>query len=173
MIQRVTAATVTLVALAAGVLSARHCITVVSANGESGLAWIYPVSIDGLVLAASMSLLSAAHRKVAASRLAWVMLWAGIAATTAVNVLASTQHGATGCLIAAWPALALTGCIELLLGMVRTAADRKTELADPLMVAALTAYPDGTVPSRASIRRTLSISDSRAKRVQAVLAAQR
>jgi len=102
-----------------------HAVSVVSAHGEEDLtSRLYPVVIDGLIIAASMVLLDAAQNREAAPRLAWLMLTAGIAATLAVNVLAGLSSGALGAVIAAWPALSFVGCYELLMMLVRAAARR-------------------------------------------------
>jgi len=169
-----TAGAVIAVAVVAGALSYSHAAAVVSSHGESGFAaYAYPVTIDGLVYVAGMSLLSAARRSKPAPALAWVLMWAGIVATLTVNLLAGAGHGAVGAVIAAWPALALAGSFELLLKMVRDALADHDIAVDPMMVSARAAYPDtragSKAPSLASIRRTLAVSDTDARRVQAYL----
>ena len=55
MIRAVTVAAVLAVAAVAGWVSYRHAVTVVTAHGETG--WVgrmYPATIDGLIVAASM-----------------------------------------------------------------------------------------------------------------------
>jgi hypothetical protein len=106
-----------------------HAVGVVSGHGEPGLTGhLYPVVIDGLIVAASMVLLDSARHKEAAPRLAWWMLAAGIVATLAMNVLAGLAAGWLGAVVAAWPALAFVGCYELLMMLVRAAARRITQM---------------------------------------------
>ena len=58
-----TIGAVSVVALVAGFVSYRHALQVVTVHGESGLiARAYPLTIDGLIYAASMVLLNAARR---------------------------------------------------------------------------------------------------------------
>jgi len=132
-----TVAAVLAVAAVAGLISYRHAVTVVSGHGEPGtVGHLYPVVIDGLIVAASMVLLGAArHREHPPALAAW-LLAAGIASTLAVNVLAGAGSGALGAVVAAWPALAFVGCYELLMMLVRASARR----------AAAGGLP-GTVPS--------------------------
>ena len=118
-------AAVLAVAAVAAWVSYRHAVDVVSVHGEPGAVgrW-YPVLIDGLIVAASMVILDAARHEETAPVLAWLLLWAGIAATLVVNVLAGVPSGWLGALIASWPALAFVGCYELLMMLVRASARR-------------------------------------------------
>ena len=98
------------VAAVAALISYRHTVTVVTAHGEPGLVGhLYPVVIDGLIVAASMVLLDAARHQEHAPALSLWMLGAGITATLAVNVLAGVSAGPLGSVVAAWPALAFVG----------------------------------------------------------------
>jgi len=175
-IRRITALSVVAVATVAGIVSYRHGVTVARTHGETGFTGIcYPVTIDGLVLAASMSILSAARHRAATPVMAWWLLSAGIIATVGVNMVNGMGHGPIGLVLAAWPALAMTGAFELLMRMVRESAERHETNANPLFVNARTAFPEananGNVPSLASIKRTLAVSDSKARDVRQYLAA--
>ncbi|MFI0367566.1 DUF2637 domain-containing protein [Actinomadura sp. 1N219] len=115
-----TAATVVGIGGIAAVVSFRHALEVVRANGESGLtAYLTPLTVDGLVFTASMVLLDAARRGDRAPMLARVALALGIAATVAVNVLHGLAHGPVGAVVGAWPAVTLILVVELLMGMIR------------------------------------------------------
>ena len=106
-------------------MSYRHCLAVVAAHGESGgVGYAYPVTIDGLIVAASLVLLDSARHGERAPRLAWWTLGGGIVATIAVNVLAGLDSGALGAVVAAWPAGALVASYELLMTLVRASARR-------------------------------------------------
>lgn len=107
-IRRTTIAAVTVVAVVAGWVSYRHALAVVSAHGETGwVARAYPLTIDGLICAASMVLLNAARQRVRAHGLAYFALGLGIAATLAANIAAGLAFGVTGAVVAAWPAPAM------------------------------------------------------------------
>lgn len=98
-------------------------LQVVRAHGESGtLALAYPLTIDGLIYAASMVLLNAARLGTRAHWLAYGALSLGIAATLAANVAAGLAYGAVGALVAAWPVPALVISYELLMIVIRSSA---------------------------------------------------
>lgn len=161
-VRRTAVASVLAVAAVAALISFRHAVEVVTAHGEPGLVGrLYPVAIDGLIVAASLVLLDAARHREAAPVLAWWMLAAGIGATLAVNVLAGVPSGWLGAIVAAWPALAFVGCYELLMTLVRAAARRAPR--DPLPGAEPQASePPSPVPgsaeaaAEASMRATLA-----------------
>jgi Protein of unknown function (DUF2637) len=121
-------ATVAAVAAVAGVaayVSYWHAVDVVTRHGERGIiGHLYPVAIDGIIVAASMVLLDAARNDEDAPALARWLLGAGIAVTLAANVTYGVAFGAAGALWAAWPAIAFVGCYELLMMLVRAAARR-------------------------------------------------
>src|ERR1700733_10744193 len=48
------------------------------------------------------------------------LLGLGIAATLAANVAHGLGHGPVGAAVAAWPAVALVGCYELLMMVIRS-----------------------------------------------------
>lgn len=122
-IRRTTITAVAIVAIVAGWVSYRHALQVVSEHGETGwLARAYPLTIDGLIVAASMVLLTAARQRARAHWLAYGALAVGITATIAVNVAAGLAYGAVGAVIAAWPAPALVISFELLMIVVRSLA---------------------------------------------------
>jgi hypothetical protein len=123
-------AAVLAVAAVAALISYKHAIDVVTVHGEPGIIGrLYPVVIDGLIVAASMVLLDASRHRESAPPLAWWMLAAGIGATLAVNVLAGVPSGWLAALIASWPALAFVGCYELLMLLVRASARRAVSSA--------------------------------------------
>ena len=118
-------AAVVAVAGVAAYVSYWHCVEVVTHRGEPGMVGhLYPVVIDGIIVAASMVLLDAARHSEAAPRLAWWLLGAGIGVTLAANVTYGAEFGLSGALWAAWPAAAFVGCYELLMLLVRASARR-------------------------------------------------
>jgi hypothetical protein len=122
-IRALTAAVVVILAGVAAVVSYRHAYEVVVANGESGwVAYLVPLTIDGLIFASSMVLLDSARRGVPAPKLAYWTLALGILATLAANVMHGWAHGPIGAIVAAWPAVALVLSYELLMGLIRRSA---------------------------------------------------
>lgn len=116
------------VAVIAAIVSYRHAYAVVVQYGESGAtAIMIPLTIDGLVYAASMVILHSARVGIRAPWLAWLLLWVGISATLAANVAHGWQNGLVGSIVAAWPAVALVGCYEMLMWLVRTNARQAPE----------------------------------------------
>ncbi|WP_300604765.1 DUF2637 domain-containing protein [Trebonia sp.] len=148
-------AAVLAVAAVAAVISYRHAVAVVTAHGEPGaVGRMYPVTIDGLIVAASMVLLDAARHRESAPRLAWHLLGAGIGATLAVNVLAGLPHGWLAALIASWPAGAFVGSYELLMMIVRASSKRA---ANPQAGTVPQAVPGSAeAAALASMRATLA-----------------
>lgn len=111
------------VAVIAAIVSYRHAYAVVTDYGESGItAIMIPLTIDGLVYAASMVILHAARVGAKSPPLAWMLLWLGITATLAANVAHGWQNGVVGSIVAAWPAVALVGCYEMFMWLVRTSS---------------------------------------------------
>ncbi|GAB3958027.1 hypothetical protein GCM10029978_001930 [Actinoallomurus acanthiterrae] len=124
MIDRIIRATTTLavigVAAVAAVISYRHAYELVRSHGESGTtARLVPLTVDGLILAASMVILDANRRTGRVPALAGWSLGAGISATVGANLAHGMGHGPIGALVSAWPALALVGSYELLMMLIR------------------------------------------------------
>jgi hypothetical protein len=113
-VRRVTTAAVSLVALVAAAASYSHMRQLAEAAGEGDMAAVLPLSVDGLVVAASMSLLSAKRAGQRAGALPWLALAAGLGASLAANV-AAAQPTVVGRLVAAWPPAAFALSFELLL----------------------------------------------------------
>jgi len=125
MVRWAAVAAVMAVAAVAAWVSYRHCVAVVESHGETGwVGRVYPATIDGLIVAASMVLLDAARSQDKPPAMAVWLLSTGIAATLAVNVLAGVKFGPLGALISAWPAYAFVGAYEALMLLVRAAARR-------------------------------------------------
>ena len=121
LIRITTALAVAAVASVAAVISYRHAYELVTTHGETGLtARLLPLTVDGLILAASMLILDASRRHQPVPPLARWCLGAGIAATIGANLAHGLGHGPIGALVSAWPALALAGSFELLMTLIRT-----------------------------------------------------
>ena len=158
MIRAVTIAAVLAVAAVAGWVSYRHAVTVVSAHGETG--WVgrmYPATVDGLIIAASMVLLDAARHRDRAPALAVWLLAAGITATLAANVLAGAGYGPLGAVVSAWPALAFVGCYELLMLLVRANARRSAAVPGAAPESLAVPVPSDLIEAaKVSLRATLA-----------------
>ena len=87
--------------------------------GRHGAARLLPLSVDGLILAASLVLLHEARNDRAAPALARFMLWLGIGATIGANLVYGSGYGLVGALISAWPAVAFIGTVEIAMQLVR------------------------------------------------------
>jgi len=116
-----TAAAVLAVVGIAAYVSYGHAYAVVRAHGQTGIgARLEPATIDGLVYASSMVVLSAARHRVPVPSLARWLLALGIAATLTANMAQGWSHGPVGAVIAAWSAVSLVGSYELLVWLIRT-----------------------------------------------------
>jgi hypothetical protein len=117
-----TALAVIAVASVAATISYAHILELTRSHGENGpTARLVPVTVDGLIWAASMVILDAGRRSRPAPALARWSLAAGIVATVGANVAHGAAHGVIGALVSAWPALALVGSFELSMTLIRNA----------------------------------------------------
>jgi len=121
----VTVGAVLLVAAVAAVVSYAHMQEVAERAGEDWRAWLLPLSVDGLVVAASMGLLTRRRAGLPGGRLAWCALLGGVGASLAGNI-AAAEPTATARVVAAWPALAFAVAFELLL------QQRREPVVDPV-----------------------------------------
>ena len=110
----VTVLAVLLVAAVAAVASYAHMQHLASRAGEDWRSYLLPLSVDGMVVAAGMVLLTRSRAGTAAGWLPWAALLGGVAASLFANV-ASAEPTVTARVIAAWPPLAFAVAFELLL----------------------------------------------------------
>jgi Protein of unknown function (DUF2637) len=117
-----TTGCVALLGLIAGSVSYLHMHLLVEAHGQPGwVAALTPLSVDGMIVAASTTLLADSRAGKSGGVLPWALLAAGSVASLAANV-AVAEPTATGRLIAAWPSFALIGAYELLMRQIRRSA---------------------------------------------------
>jgi len=115
---------VALLALIAGTVSYLHMHMLVARHGQPGwVAALTPLSVDGMIVAASTTLLADSRSGVRGGLLPWALLVAGSVASLAANV-AVAEPSLIGRVIAAWPSFALTASYELLTRQVRRGAAR-------------------------------------------------
>jgi hypothetical protein len=111
-----------MLALIAGTVSYLHMHLLVELHGQPGwVAALTPLSVDGMIVAASTTLLAESRSSHRGGVLPWALLVAGSAASLAANV--AVAEPMTGRVIAAWPSFSLIAAYELLMRQVRRAAD--------------------------------------------------
>ena len=121
-IRGTTTGCVGLLALIAGTVSYLHMHTLVELHGQPGwVAALTPLSVDGMIVAASTTLLADSRSGRKGGVLPWALPVAGIVASLAANV-AVAEPTVAGRVIAAWPSFALTASFELLTRQVRRGA---------------------------------------------------
>src|ERR1700740_2660597 len=117
-----TIACVGLLAVIAGTVSYLHMHTLVARHGQPGwVAALTPLSVDGMIVAASTTLLADSRSGRQGELLPWALLVAGSVASLAANV-AVAEPSLMGRMIAAWPSFALTASFEMLTRQVRRGA---------------------------------------------------
>jgi hypothetical protein len=121
-IRRTTIGYVTMLALIAGTVSYLHMHLLVALHGQPGwVAALTPLSVDGMIVAASTTVLADSRSGNRGGVLPWALLVIGSFASLAANV-AVAEPSVTGRVIAAWPSFALIGSYELLMRQVRRTA---------------------------------------------------
>ena len=142
-IRRTTIACVGLLALIAGTVSYLHMHLLVELHGQPGwVAALTPLSVDGMIMAASTTLLAESRSGMRGGYLPWVLLVTGSVASLAANV-AVAEPTATSRVIAAWPSFALIASYELLMRQVRRAAQFAGSGARPERSSAAAARASG------------------------------
>ncbi len=127
-----TAAVVCAVAAFAAVVSYSHIYGLGRAHGQDGTAArLLPLSVDGLILAASLVLLHEARNDRDAPALARFIVWLGISATIGANIAYGAGYGLLGALISAWPAVAFIGAVEIAMQLVRRARGPRAATGEP------------------------------------------
>jgi Protein of unknown function (DUF2637) len=150
-IRRTTIGCVTILALIAGTVSYLHMHALVALHGQPGwVAALTPLSVDGMIVAASTTLLAESRTGSRGGILPWALLVVGSVASLAANV-AAAEATMTGRVIAAWPSFALIGSYELLMRQVRCTASSSTR---PSATASqLSERPEHASPSRSQKQR--------------------
>jgi hypothetical protein len=113
-VQRVTTAAVVAVAAVAAIASYEHMRALAALAGEGWRSWLLPISVDGLAVAASMTMLVRRRAGLRAGVLPWAALLLGLGASLAANV-AAADPTVVGRLVAAWPPVGLLLSYELLM----------------------------------------------------------
>jgi hypothetical protein len=122
-VRRVTTLAVVAVAVVAGVGSYAHMRHLAVEVGEGWRSWLLPISVDGLAVAASMTMLVRRREGQPGGRLPWTALVVSLGASLAANV-AAAEPTVAGRVVAGWPPLALLLAYELLLGQLDNSKHR-------------------------------------------------
>ena len=121
-IRAATAAVVVAVAGFAAVQSYSHIYSLAAGHGQDRLdSALLPLSVDGLILAASLVLLHAARGARPAGRLAYFALWLGIGATIGANAAYGWPYGPLGIASSTWPALSFVLAVHVAMGAIKRA----------------------------------------------------
>ena len=132
-IQRLTSASVLIVAAIAAVVSHTHIYLLAITHGQPAeAALLIPVSVDGTVAAASFALLRAAQSGQSAPWVARVMLDLGVTATLGANAAYGASYGVVGVLLSGWPGIAFVGSVEIALSMVRRTRKARRTVTVPV-----------------------------------------
>jgi Protein of unknown function (DUF2637) len=115
---RTTTTAVVLVALVAAVASYEHIRALADIAGEDWRSWLLPISVDGLAVAATMTMLVRRRAGQPAGALAWAALILGVGVSLGANVAAADPTW-QGRVVAAWPPIGLLLSYELLMQQIR------------------------------------------------------
>jgi hypothetical protein len=122
-VQRTTSAAVIAVAVVAAIVSYEHMRTLADRAGEGWRAFLLPISVDGLTVAASMTMLVRRQAGQDPGWLARFSLALGLGASLAANVVAAdptlVDPEVVRWVVAAWPPVALGLGYELLMRQMR------------------------------------------------------
>jgi hypothetical protein len=122
-IRRTTIGCVGILAVIAGTVSYLHMHLLVELHGQPGwVAALTPLSVDGMIVAASTTLLADSRGGGRGGFLPWALLVVGSATSLAANV-AVAEPTMTGRVIAGWPSFSLIAAYELLMRQVRQVAE--------------------------------------------------
>src|SRR5690606_32511557 len=123
---RATIAAVLMLAGIAAVVSYSHMFELAQRHGEPvWRAALFPLSVDGMIVASSMTLLADARQGRRGGLLPWSLLVLGSLASLAANV-AVADPTAWSRIIHAWPSFALMGAYELLMRELRREQSTRT-----------------------------------------------
>jgi len=131
-VQRVTTAAVLAVALVAAIASYEHMRALAELAGEGWRSWLLPVSVDGLAVAASMTMFVRRRAGLPAGALTWMALLLGLGASLAANV-AAAEPTVQGRLVAAWPPLGLLLSYELLMQQIKARGGPGVQPSAPVL----------------------------------------
>jgi hypothetical protein len=143
-------------------------------HGQGWLAYLIPLSVDGMILSASLLIVHARRTYAETPWLAWLSLVVGVLVSLAANVAAALPD-ITSRVISAWPPLAFAAAFELILRLVRSTDSNQAgeALVDPgdadLMARAIALVEQGAAEGhkvgRGTLEKELGLSEHKARRV--------
>ncbi|MCE3553173.1 DUF2637 domain-containing protein [Pseudonocardia sp. RS11V-5] len=142
----VTVSAVSVVAAVAAVASYVHMHELATEAGEGWRAHLIPLSVDGLLVAASMVMLVRRRAGLRAGLLPWTGLVLGLAASLGANVAAAAPTPLSW-IVSGWPPLALALSFELLILVTRQSEATEASIGvAPQLNAAFEPETDSTEP---------------------------
>jgi hypothetical protein len=121
-----TAVLATAVAVFAFIVSFSHIYSLAFTHGEGRLSsFLIPLTVDILIVAASLLMLFYARNRQKVHPLSRVMLILGVGATIAANVGFGLDFGVVGAIVSAWPAIAFIGTVEMLVILIRDVSKQR------------------------------------------------
>jgi len=157
------AAGVTVVGLAgiAGAISYSHMTELAHEHGEVGWrAHMFPLSVDGIEIVASLVLLAEKRANRHAGRLPWAALIAGTCASFAANIAVGGSDW-IGRAVSGWPAFALLIAVKLLFGLLEQPTIAKTVTRAAADQAGASAVVESIAPGTAPAVLIASADDVR------------
>lgn len=121
-VRRLAVASVLLVAAVAAIVSYCHMQELAENAGEGWRSRIIPLSVDGMLVAATLAIVYRRRHGLPAGAVPWLAVGLGISASLLANVAAARPDGVAR-IIAAWPPLALAISIEVLVQVLAVAAE--------------------------------------------------
>lgn len=118
-VRRAQGFTVVSVALVAFIGSYSHMQALASGVGEGWRSWMLPVSVDGMVISASLTMFVRRRSGRRAGTLAWLTLLLGLGASLAANIASAEPTFEAQALAAVYP-IALLAVSELAMQQIRT-----------------------------------------------------
>lgn len=162
-----------LVAGLAATASYIHMEELAFRHGQGWLSYLYPLSVDGMILSASLVIVSNDRNTRGKPVLAWMALFGGVLASLAANV-ASALPDPTSRLIAASTPIAFAVAFEMTLRVIRPATgapgeDLDAPGDDDLFERALElveqGMADGVKVGRGTLEKELGLSEYQARRL--------
>lgn len=164
-----TVANVLLVGLVAAIVSYNHMYELATKAGEDWRAALIPLSVDGMLVAATLAIVDRRRARQPAGWVPWTGLGLGLFASLAANIAAAQPEFAAQA-IAAWPPVALAISIETLVIVLRNTTPKpkpKVE-AKPVVEPKPKAEPVKTDPKATPPSSGKRKRSEPAKRAQAV-----
>lgn len=118
-VRRVQTTIVVAVALVAFTGSYSHMKELAAEAGEGWRAWLLPISVDGMILSASLTMFVRRRASQRSGLLAWVTLLVGLGASLAANIASAQPTLDAQALAAVYP-IALLAVTELAMQQIKT-----------------------------------------------------